>query len=68
MRAKYRVHSEGYGLKTEDLYFDSKKEAISYMKKWFAFYIKMEASLFTCIKEIEDDSLWVETKYSIVNI
>lgn len=68
MKTQYRVHAEGYGIKTEDLYFSSKNKAIEYMKKWFDFYTRMEASLFTCIKEVEDDSEWVETKYSICNI
>ena len=65
---KYRVHAEGFGLKTEDIFFKTKKEALAYMAKWFNFYKEMEADIFTCIKEIEDDSIWVKTKYYICNI
>ncbi|MDH5524516.1 MAG: hypothetical protein OEY01_11070 [Desulfobulbaceae bacterium] len=69
--AKYQVSSFGEQIKDANDKFNTKKEAINFMKRMHSFMIEMEASTFSLAKlEIEDGETYempIQTKYTIHN-
>jgi len=63
--------TEGQGLKSSVDYFQTKKEAISFMSKFYPFMIKMDAYVFNLQKVTTDnDGSFIEiilTKHTILN-
>ncbi len=69
--AKYRVSSFGELINDGNDNFNTKKEAIDFMKKMFDFMVEMEAATFSLAKLEEEEGetyeMPIQTKYTIHN-
>ena len=69
--AKYQVSSFGENINDSKDKFNTKKEAIAFMKRMHGFMIEMEAATFSLAKLEEEDGdvyeMPIQTEYTIHN-